>query len=41
MGRHKPQGWGHRWRFVVAFAGIVALAFATMAIAALLFPHTA
>jgi hypothetical protein len=38
MGQHKPPGWGHRRRFLVAFAGILALAFATMALVAFLFP---
>jgi hypothetical protein len=38
MGRHKPPGWGYQRRFLVAFVGIVALAFATMAVIALLFP---
>lgn len=39
MGRHKPPGWGHRGRFLVAFAGILALAFVTMVVVALLFPE--
>ncbi len=38
MGRHQSPGWGHRRRFLVAFVGIVALAFAAMAIVALIFP---
>jgi hypothetical protein len=40
MGRHQsgwlPPGWGHKHRFVIAFVGIVALAFAALAVAALL-----
>jgi hypothetical protein len=38
MGRHQPPGWGQRRRFVVALLGIAALAFATMALVAFLFP---
>lgn len=39
MGRHQPRGWGHRRRFVVAFVGLVAIAFLTMAVVALLYPN--
>ena len=42
MGRHEsrwfPTGWGHRRRFVIAFAGILALAFVALTIVALLNP---
>lgn len=38
MGRHQPPGWGHQRRFIVALLGIAALAFATMALVAFLFP---
>jgi hypothetical protein len=37
MGRHEPMGWGHRRRFVIALAGIAALAFAALAIVALIY----
>jgi hypothetical protein len=41
MGRHQsgwlPPGWDHRQRFVIAFVGIVALAFAALAVVALIF----
>jgi hypothetical protein len=41
MGRHQsrwlPPGWGHQHRFVIAFAAIVALAFAALAIVGLIY----
>lgn len=44
MGRHQsgwlPPGWGHKHRFLIAIAGIVALAFATLAIVALIYTPT-
>jgi hypothetical protein len=39
MAKHNPPGWGHRRRFLVALVGIVALAFVTMAVVALIFPE--
>jgi len=42
MGRHEPRrfpdSWGHKHRFVIAFAGIIALAFVALTIVALLNP---
>jgi hypothetical protein len=40
MGRHQPPGWGHERRFIVALLGIAVLAFAVLALVALLFPES-
>ncbi|HEY7223042.1 MAG TPA: hypothetical protein VH561_05425 [Micromonosporaceae bacterium] len=41
MGKHQlgwlPPNWDHRQRFIIAFVGIVALAFTALAVVALIF----